>query len=70
MTGLDPNGLAAQKGVSRGDVIVEAGGKTINNREELMTAMNLARSLGQKALLFRMKSEDGTRFVALPTKSG
>ena len=70
VTGLDPNGLAAQKGVSRGDVIVEAGGKTINNREELMTAMNLARSSGQKALLFRMKSEDGTKFVALPTKSG
>jgi len=36
----------------------------------LMTAMNLARSSGQKALLFRMKSEDGTKFVALPTKSG
>ena len=65
VTGLDPSGSAAQKGLRRGDVIVEAGGQAVNARGELAAVFDAARKEGRRSVLLRVKSAEGTRFVAL-----
>jgi len=66
---VDPDGVAAQKGLSVGDVILEAGGKTVSKPSEVTSAFNQAKKDGQKALLLRVKTGDSIRFVALATKA-
>jgi serine protease Do len=65
VTGIDPSGSAAQKGLRRGDVILEAGGQTVNARGELAAAFEAARKEGRRSVLLRVKSAEGTRFVAV-----
>jgi serine protease Do len=67
---VDPEGPAAQKGLRRGDVILEAGGRAVEARADLVQAFDAARKEGRKAVLLRVKSAEGTRFVALPAAGG
>jgi serine protease Do len=69
VTDIDPNSAAAQKGLRQGDIIVEAGGQVVNSRVDLSSAIESAREAGRKSVLFRVKSADGMRFIALPTKA-
>ncbi|MFY9629327.1 MAG: Do family serine endopeptidase [Methylocystis sp.] len=66
VTNIDPEGVAAQKGLRRGDVIIEAGGQSIKDRAELSASFDAARREGRRSVLLRVKSQEGTRFVALP----
>ena len=66
ITNIDPDGVAAQKGLRRGDVILEVGGQAVNNRGDLSSALEAARKEGHRSVLLRVKSAEGTRFVALP----
>ena len=70
VTDVDPDSAAAQKGVRRGDVIVEAAGRPINSQSDLASAMDAARQEGRKSVLLRLKSADGMKFVAVPAKAG
>lgn len=70
VTNIDPDGAAALKGVRRGDVIVEASGRPVNSRGDLASVLDSARSEGRRSVLLRVKSEDGMKFIALPTKVG
>jgi serine protease Do len=65
IVGIDPNGSAAQKGLRQGDVIVEANGQTLKSRGDLQTAIDAVKKEGRKSVLLRIKSPEGTRFVAL-----
>ena len=65
---IDPSGPAAQKGLRRGDVIVEAGGQAVNTRADLSNAIDGARKEGRRSVLLRVKSQDGAKFVAVPLK--
>ncbi len=58
--------MAAQKGLRRGDVILEVGGQVVNDRGDLSSALEAARREGHRSVLLRVKSAEGTRFVALP----
>ena len=69
VSGLDPEGIAAQKGLKSGDVILEAAGNPISRPSELVAAFDAAKKEGKKALLLRVKTGDGARFVALATNS-
>lgn len=69
VTNVDPEGPAAQKGLRRGDMILEASGKSVDARADLVQAFDTARKEGRKAVLLRVKSGEGTRFVALPAGS-
>jgi serine protease Do len=64
--GVDPNGAAATKGVQQGDVILEAGGKSVSAPAEVSQAAESAGDSGKKALLLRLRTQQGTRYVALP----
>lgn len=66
VTNVDPDGAAAQRGVHRGDVILEAGGQSLNDKADLAAAIDAARRDGRRSVLLRVKSSEGTRFVALP----
>jgi serine protease Do len=70
VTNVDPEGAAAQKGLRRGDMILEAGGKPVEARADLVQVFDAARKEGRKAVLLRVKSAEGTRFVALPAAGG
>jgi serine protease Do len=64
---VDPDGIAAQKGLRVGDVILEAGGKTVAKPSEISTILAEAKKDGRKAVLLRVKGPQGTRFVAIAT---
>jgi len=66
VTAVDPNGVAADHGLQVGDVILDVGGKSVSNPADVRKQLAEARKEGKHALLFRVKSGEGTRFVALP----
>ena len=63
---VDPSGPAADFGFKPGDVILEVAGKTVGTPAELRQALGKARDEGKHSVLMRVKSEQGTRYVAVP----
>ena len=66
VVGVDPDGPAAEHGFKTGDIILDVGGKTVANAGDVRKAMTEAHSSGKHDVLMRVKTADGTRFVALP----
>jgi serine protease Do len=66
VTAVDPEGPAAEHGVQSGDVILDVGGKSVGNVDELRSALSDAKSSGKHDVLMRIKSADNTRYVAMP----
>jgi serine protease Do len=66
VTGVDPDGPAAERGMQTGDVILDVGGKTVNSAGDIREALSQAKTDGKRDVLMRVKSADATRFVALP----
>jgi serine protease Do len=62
---IDPEGAAAQKGMQVGDVIVEAGGRAVSKPADVAAALAEAKKDNRKAVLFRVKTSEGTHFVAI-----
>jgi serine protease Do len=62
---VDPDGPAAAKGIAEGDIILEIGGKAVASPAEVATAIKEARDAGRNSVLMRVKSRQGTRFVAI-----
>jgi len=66
VTQVDQDGAAAAHGFKTGDVILDVGGKAVNAPADVRRAISDAKSGGRRTVLMRVKSEQGTRFVALP----
>jgi serine protease Do len=66
VTGVDRSGVASELGFKTGDVILEVGGKAVNAPGDVRKAFADARGDGKRTVLMRVKSGEGTRFVALP----
>jgi serine protease Do len=66
VTEVNPNGPAAEHGVRTGDVILDVAGQAVSSPNDVRKAMAEARKGGRHTVLMRIKSEQGTRFVALP----
>lgn len=66
---IDEEGVAAQKGLRNGDIILEAAGQAVSRPSEVAAAFDAAKKDGKKALLLRVKTADGSRFVALATQA-
>jgi serine protease Do len=66
VTAVDPSGVAADHGFQVGDVILDVGGKSVSNPSDVRKQLADARKEGKRALMFRVKSGEGTRFVAMP----
>jgi len=66
VTAVSAGGIAAEHGFQVGDVILEVGGKAVVTPAEVRKSLADARSEGKHTVLFRVKSNEGTKFVALP----
>ncbi|HEY6621984.1 MAG TPA: Do family serine endopeptidase [Steroidobacteraceae bacterium] len=66
VTAVEQGGVAADHGFQVGDVILEVGGKPVTTPADVRKGLSDAKSSGKHSVLFRVKSTDGTKFVALP----
>jgi len=65
VTEVDPNGVAAEHGLKEGDVILEVAGKKVSAPGDVRTAVANAQKDGKRTVLMRVKSGEGSKFVAL-----
>lgn len=71
VTELDPNGVAAERDLREGDVIVEVAGQPVSSMRDLTSGLRQAARNGQASALVRVEGQNGaSRFVALPTDRG
>jgi serine protease Do len=70
ITGVEPDGPAAEHGLQTGDVILDVGGKSVANVADIRKALTDAKAQGKHDVLMRIKSADNTHFVALPLANG
>ena len=61
---VDPDGLAASKGLASGDVIMEVAGKPVSTPSEVKAGIAKAKQDGKKSVLMLVKTADASRFVA------
>jgi serine protease Do len=66
VTRVLPNSPAGERGLKTGDVILEVAGKAVSNPADVRKALEDARKEDKRTVLMRVKSAEGTRFVALP----
>ena len=66
IVGVDPNGTAAEQGLAAGDVILDVAGKPVSSPADVKSGIESAKSQGKKAVLMRIQTADGARFVAVP----
>ena len=70
ITGVDPDGTGADAGFKNGDVILEVAGKAVSSPADVRKALADARGEKKRNVLMRVKSGEGTRFVAIPLSRG
>ncbi|WP_081162147.1 trypsin-like peptidase domain-containing protein [Ensifer aridi] len=63
---IDPNGEAAQHGLTVGDIILDVSGKAVSNAKDFRQDLVSLRKEGKSEALVRLQSGDTTHFVALP----
>jgi serine protease Do len=68
VTQVDPNGTAGDR-FQTGDVIINVNGKAVSSPADVRKAVSDAQSGGRKTVLMRVRSAQGTRFVAVPLGS-
>jgi serine protease Do len=64
--GVEAGGAAAEHGFKTGDVILDVGGRAVGSVSDVRQALADAHAHGKHAVLMRVKTADGTRFVAMP----
>ena len=53
-----------------GDVILDVSGKAVQTPSQVREAINQSKSQGRHTVLMRVKSPDGTKYVAIPVAQG
>jgi serine protease Do len=66
VTRVESDGLAADSGFKIGDVILDVAGKAVTSPADVRKALADARGEGKRNVLMRVKSGEGTKFVAIP----
>jgi serine protease Do len=66
VTAVDPNGPAAEHGIKTGDVITNVGGTSVSTPADVQKQVAELRKSGKHSVLMRVKTEQGTHYVALP----
>ena len=65
VTGIDPDGLAAQQGIKTGDIILDVDGTKVSTPVDVRNAIKDAHMNGKRAVLMQLKSDEGTKFVGV-----
>ncbi|MGV6871218.1 Do family serine endopeptidase [Pseudochelatococcus sp. B33] len=66
VVGVEPDSAAEERGFRTGDVILEVSGQKVESPADVRRAVAAVRKEGKRAVLFRVQSQEGTRFIALP----
>jgi serine protease Do len=66
VTDVDAKSVAADKGLRRGDIILDVNGRAVSSPEDVAEAIKKARKKGRRAILVRFRSRKREAFVALP----
>ena len=61
---------AADRGFKTGDVILQVGGKSVASVKDVRDALSDAHTQGKHDVLMRVRTADGTRFIAVPLATG
>src|SRR6516225_8014568 len=64
VTQVDPSGTASDQ-FQTGDVILDVNGRAVSTAADVRKAVSDAQSDGKRSVLMRVKSNQGTRFVAV-----
>jgi serine protease Do len=70
VTGVDPDGPAAEAGIKAGDVITSVGDASVSTPADVQKQVAQLRKAGKHAVLMRVKTGEGTHYVALPLAAG
>jgi serine protease Do len=70
ITSIDPDGPAAEQGLASGDVILHADGRRIIGIGDLRATIEAAQKAGKHAVLMRVRTSDGIKYVAVPFNRG
>ena len=70
VTGVDPKSAAAIRGVKEGDVILEVAGKSVANSGDIRDAVKTAHADNKNSVLMRVRSGEGSHYVAIPLGNG
>jgi serine protease Do len=65
VTQVDPSGTASDQ-FQTGDVILDVNGKAVSSPADVRKAVADAQNDGRRSVLMRVKSNQGTRFIAVP----
>ncbi|MBV8566611.1 MAG: Do family serine endopeptidase [Methylobacteriaceae bacterium] len=66
VTEVDPSGVASERGIKRGDVILDVNGQKVSTPQQVLEDLHTVRSEHKTMALMRIQSGDQTRFVAVP----
>ena len=67
---VDPDDPADERGFQTGDIILDVGGKSVANVNDVRQAITAAHDSGKHDVLMRVKTAQATRFIAVPVGQG
>jgi serine protease Do len=70
VTKVEPKSAAAERGLKKGDLILEVAGKTVSSPSDVSAALEGARTEKKGSVLMRLRSGDASHYVAVPLGNG
>ena len=70
ITKVDPKSAAADRGLKKGDTILEVAGRSISNPGDIGEALDAARTDKKNSVLMRLRSGEASHYVAVPVANG
>jgi serine protease Do len=70
VTKVEPKSAAADRGLKKGDVILEVAGKSVTDPSDVREAIEAARTDKKRSVLMRLRSGDVSHYVAVPLANG
>jgi serine protease Do len=67
---VEPKSAAADRGLKKGDVILEVAGKSVKNSGDVREAIEAARTDKKRTVLMRLRSGEASHYVAMPLANG
>ena len=67
---VEPKSAAADRGLKKGDVILEVVGKSVTDPSDVREAIDVARTDKKRSVLMRLRSGDVSQYVAVPLANG
>jgi serine protease Do len=67
---VEPKSAAADRGLKKGDVILEVAGKSVSNPGDVGEAIEAVRTDKKNSVLMRLRSGDASHYVAVPLANG